>query len=145
MPAAAPRPKIRTSRREGPPRAATAGRACSRRGGSARNSTGNRGGILLVGHRLEPSDVHAIEGLLEGDVDHTGRRPCPVPVLLAGRDPHRIAGTNLADWAAPGLNPADAGQDMQRLDQRMRVPCGPRDRKSTRLNSSHMSISYAVF
>src|SRR3712207_8860741 len=26
-----------------------------------------------------------------------------------------------------------------------RVPCGPADRKSTRLNSSHANISYAVF
>src|SRR6266516_2956750 len=103
MPAAAPRPKIRTSRREGPPRAATAECACSRRSGSARSSAGNRGGILLVGYRLEPGDVHAVEGLLEGDVDHTVRRPCPVPVLLAGRDPHRIDGTNLAEGAAPDM------------------------------------------
>src|SRR6266480_6753861 len=29
--------------------------------------------------------------------------------------------------------------------QRRRSPGHPRDRKSTRLNSSHMSISYAVF
>src|SRR6267143_5770038 len=28
---------------------------------------------------------------------------------------------------------------------RRRAPCGCRDRKSTRLNSSHSSISYAVF
>src|SRR5699024_12374246 len=30
-------------------------------------------------------------------------------------------------------------------DRRGARPCGGRDRKSTRLNSSHVSISYAVF
>src|SRR5438477_2862964 len=44
------------------------------------------------------------------------------------------------DGTAPFLNPADARSDDQRLTERMNV-----DRKSTRLNSSHMSISYAVF
>src|SRR5258705_397148 len=37
----------------------------------------------------------------------------------------------------------DAGRPTSRLPSRPRQ--GPRDRKSTRLNSSHLGISYAVF
>src|SRR3712207_7148596 len=35
--------------------------------------------------------------------------------------------------------------DLQRLVGRLRTPSWRRDRKSTRLNSSHANISYAVF
>src|SRR5579875_3571667 len=45
-----------------------------------------------------------------------------VPMLLARRDPHRVAGADLADRPAPGLDPADARRDVQRLAERMRVP-----------------------
>src|SRR3712207_7619576 len=42
--------------------------------------------------------------------------------------------------------PADRPQGCARADERRDVPLGkPRDRKSTRLNSSHANISYAVF
>src|SRR5256885_10911471 len=42
--------------------------------------------------------------------------------------------------------PADRGVDPQRrAADRRRGPLGSRDRKSTRLNSSHLVISYAVF
>src|SRR6266571_5952416 len=37
------------------------------------------------------------------------------------------------------------GADPRAGVPRSRASSGPRDRKSTRLNSSHMSISYAVF
>src|SRR5690348_17622375 len=36
-------------------------------------------------------------------------------------------------------------RDLQRLPDSLRGGAPPRDRKSTRLNSSHPSISYAVF
>src|SRR5205814_8646680 len=42
----------------------------------------------------------------------------------------------------------DSGSDVEtfiRRDWKSTVPCIRRDRKSTRLNSSHLGISYAVF
>src|SRR6266576_2875415 len=41
--------------------------------------------------------------------------------------------------------PADVGARRERRDGRRHLRPGPRDRKSTRLNSSHVEISYAVF
>src|SRR5256885_11599719 len=48
------------------------------------------------------------------------------------------------------MPPASAGhneQDLvcQTVDEFVRIPCAFEDRKSTRLNSSHLVISYAVF
>src|SRR3712207_7066337 len=50
----------------------------------------------------------------------------------------------------PGRRPADLGLDHHRLHHRAHrrdedLRPGLRDRKSTRLNSSHANISYAVF
>src|SRR3712207_7879749 len=58
-------------------------------------------------------------------------------VVLGGQVPGRAQGVE----AVPGVRPADgrlvaAQPQLERLDQ---------DRKSTRLNSSHANISYAVF
>src|SRR2546427_9505524 len=39
----------------------------------------------------------------------------------------------------------DADFRGRRIDEGLRRPAGARDRKSTRLNSSHSQISYAVF
>src|SRR3712207_7107631 len=47
-----------------------------------------------------------------------------------------------------GQEPADDGQVLHELDRLHRLLLGrniPEDRKSTRLNSSHANISYAVF
>src|SRR5438876_3575124 len=61
------------------------------------------------------------------------------PYTTLFRSPEPAVGELLIRVAAAGVNRADA---LQRL--RPRAPeC--RDRKSTRLNSSHPSISYAVF
>src|SRR5438445_6770587 len=47
--------------------------------------------------------------------------------------------------ARAGGVPAVSRHARRRLDRPRRVPPGGRDRKSTRLNSSHANISYAVF
>src|SRR2546430_5874310 len=44
-----------------------------------------------------------------------------------------------------GEHAAVAGRVRAAQDSRPRLPQGGRDRKSTRLNSSHSQISYAVF
>src|SRR2546426_8727143 len=69
-------------------------------------------------------------------------RPAATPV---GDDGDRLAGVELAAEHVEELG-LIAGDD----DQVMRVAAGRRaaarlDRKSTRLNSSHLVISYAVF
>src|SRR5439155_23510912 len=88
-----------------------------------------RGGpVLLVGDVLEPRDVVAVERLLHRDVHHRDGRRGAVPVLLVGRDPHRVAGADLAHRPAPQLDPPHAGEDVQRLAERMRVPGGARSR-----------------
>src|SRR3712207_8351584 len=56
---------------------------------------------------------------------HRGRTPSSPPFASSGRDPGRGRAASL--WTGP-----------------RRLPSGP-DRKSTRLNSSHANISYAVF
>src|SRR5690242_21173302 len=56
--------------------------------------------------------------------------------------------------AAAGLSLEERGREVSgrharagqgRVDHQLRRVCDRQDRKSTRLNSSHMSISYAVF
>src|SRR5690242_20808049 len=80
-------------------------------------------------HDALPIYVKRLRGLADGvDVDHERRRG----ELLAPRFDERTGAAQ-----APLLG---AGE---RHDHR--VFRGIRDRKSTRLNSSHMSISYAVF
>ena len=67
-------------------------------GGSARPrwSTARRSGygraVLLVGHGFEPFHRRAVERLLHGDVHHRAVGTGAVPVLFAGRNPHRISG-----------------------------------------------------
>src|SRR5689334_24343427 len=61
---------------------------------------------------------------------HGVRAGAPVVRLGPGAQPHGAAGGAGADGAGAAIG----GR-----------PCAGRDRKSTRLNSSHSSISYAVF
>src|ERR1700730_784840 len=51
-----------------------------------------------------------------------------MPMFLARRNPHYIARPDLAHGFALSLNPADAGDNEQRLAERMRMPIGPRAR-----------------
>src|SRR4030088_419537 len=71
--------------------------------------------VLCVGHMLHPGDGAAVEGLPHCDVDHPRLGSGAMPMLLSRRDPHRVAGANLAHRSAPQLDAADAGDDMQGL------------------------------
>src|SRR5438477_7912540 len=74
-----------------------------------------------------------------------GALPRPRADLLGGRAPGVVLarGREAAPEPARGEPPHPApGAGTRRASARAR---GPGDRKSTRLNSSHMSISYAVF
>src|SRR5262249_44843107 len=85
-------------------------------------SAAERRPVLRVGDVLHPGDVAAVERLLHGDVDHRGLGRGPVPVLFIRRDPHGIARADLTHRAAPQLDAADAGDDVQGLAERMGVP-----------------------
>src|SRR5437763_10946282 len=50
-----------------------------------------------------------------------------------------------AQRVQPGPGPADLSADQRQRNETARVVGAVRDRKSTRLNSSHRCISYAVF
>src|SRR5205814_7745061 len=81
------------------------------------------------------------------------RRSTPFPYTTLFRS-RRALGRRRAPLRVARLDRAPRGRDLRR---RERVPAGrrrhrardhrrpPRDRKSTRLNSSHLGISYAVF
>ncbi len=76
--------------------------------------------VLPVGH---PSvAVGALDGLVgEGEV-----RGGAMPVPLARRDRHTVAGAQ-AQGGLPALaDQADAGDDHEDLPERMGVPCRPR-------------------
>src|ERR1700746_3456578 len=92
-----------------------------------RSST-DRSGILRVGDVLEPRHGLAVEHFLHGDVHHAGVGAGAVPVLLAGRNPHGVAGADFAHRAALGLHPPDAEDDVQGLAERMGVPGSARAR-----------------
>src|SRR5690349_22129150 len=98
-----------------------------------------------VHHPLEIEDLEllAVEldeavaaKLLEGPVDvDRGEASRVGEVVLSQRE-----------IAAAVLRASDGSQTDVELDQQMRDPLvGAADRKSTRLNSSHVEISYAVF
>ena len=79
--------------------------------------------VLLVRHVLQPSDMGTIQGLLRGNMNHPGSGCCPVPVLLAGRDRHRVTSLDLPGRAAPGLHAPNAQDDIKGLSERVGVPC----------------------
>src|SRR5262249_38611588 len=66
----------------------------------------------------------AIERFLGGDMNHAGGRRSAVPMLFVRRDPHDVAGFDLAHFAAPALHPARSRNHEQRLSERMRMPGG---------------------
>lgn len=53
--------------------------------------------VLPVRHMLEPLGDRSVDGFLDRDVDHRGRRCGTVPVLFTGRDPDDVAGPDRAD------------------------------------------------
>ena len=78
---------------------------------------------MLVGDLFKPHDVLTVEVLLKGDMDHRSGWSRAVPVLLAWIDPDGVAGTNLSDRPPPTLKATRAGNDVQRLTERVGVPC----------------------
>src|SRR5947199_495185 len=76
--------------------------------------------------RSQPAKVRAVPAFARPALDCAHR---VVPRRLPGREPSPARGTLAAD------RPAVAGE----------WEAGVGDRKSTRLNSSHLGISYAVF
>src|SRR5271166_3420012 len=84
--------------------------------------------VLFVRNFLHPVDGAAVELLGDGDVRHGRGGGRPVPMLLAGREPHDVAGPDLLNRAALALRPAQPRCDDQRLTERMRVPGCPRAR-----------------
>ena len=67
--------------------------------------------ILLVTDLFHPIDGFSVQGFLNGDVRH--RRGCrrAMPVLLAGRKPDDIAGSDFLNWTALALHPAAASRN----------------------------------
>src|SRR5262249_3339135 len=104
-------------------------------GRHARSSAGPDGAlslglalVLLIGDVFQPSDVLAVEMLLQRNVYHLGPRPRAMPVLFLRRNPHRVARANLPHRAAPALDAAEAGDHVQGLAERMGMPGGSRAR-----------------
>src|SRR5262249_33775954 len=82
------------------------------------------GAIVGVADMFQPVDGLAVLDLLDSDVGHRGVGRRAVPVFFARRDPDDVAGANLLDRAAVTPNAAEAGDDDQRLPERMGVPGG---------------------
>src|SRR6516164_8022104 len=91
----------------------------------------DRPAVLRIGDVLHPLYMNPVERLLHGDVHHRTGRASAVPVLLAGRNPHHVTGTDFADRTAPGLHAAEARHHQEGLAERMGVPCGTRARLET--------------
>src|SRR5690625_7271395 len=68
---------------------------------------------------------------------------CAAHPLLRSFPSRRSSDLLLGD--DPGLLRCDVEPHVQGLEHVGRARCRRRDRKSTRLNSSHVAISYAVF
>src|SRR3712207_8335354 len=64
---------------------------------------------------------------------------------VAGRRQRRAQQLRRAGVVLDDEDPAPTGGAIGRLGAGDTVACGRQDRKSTRLNSSHANISYAVF
>src|SRR5699024_12383794 len=63
-----------------------------------------------------------------------------------GRCGVRAIGDSSGVWRSPQADSGDRGRvDHHHGADQSDLGCQPEDRKSTRLNSSHVSISYAVF
>src|SRR5699024_9306546 len=75
----------------------------------------------------------------EGDDGQTCTRPPEECLKREGRDRTRTGGRGRHEYHGPRVSVEGERPDDAAAEQRQR------DRKSTRLNSSHVSISYAVF
>src|SRR5262245_64817995 len=91
-------------------------------------------------------DSHSFPTRRSSDLDLAGSIE-PLRALLVLRpddaEANFLYGRALALTEQPGLATWSLRKAMQ--DPQWLVPAGTQDRKSTRLNSSHLGISYAVF
>src|SRR5262249_50824593 len=78
--------------------------------------------VLLVADMFHPVHSFSIEPLLNRDVGQGGGGAGAVPMLLAGREPDHIAGTDFFDRTVPSLRESVACRHDQRLSEWMRVP-----------------------
>ena len=66
--------------------------------------------VLMVADVFHPIDDLPIFFLLNRDVSHARRRRGAMPVLLPGRNPNYVTGTDLLDRPVPALNPSTAAR-----------------------------------
>src|SRR2546429_5782197 len=107
--------------------------------------------MILPGHEL-PDNVSAI-GLTQNGFPALGVPPVLGRGLLPsdavdGQDPQAVTVLSYQFWQTHFLSDPDVVGKTIQLDRKNYLIVGvaaPRDRKSTRLNSSHGYISYAVF
>src|SRR5581483_569720 len=79
--------------------------------------------VLVVADVVAPGGGRSfLVGLLQGDVRHEAIRRRPVPVLLARREEHTIAGPDARDRPAAPLTETMSFEDEDRLPVRMGVP-----------------------
>jgi len=81
--------------------------------------------ILLFTDLFQPVDHLAVLLFLYGDMRHGRGRRGTMPVLLAGREPDHVTGTDLLDRSSFPLSPPAAGHDDERLTEWMSVPRSP--------------------
>src|SRR5215471_20600130 len=85
-----------------------------------------------------------ISGWIGGSSRCTGS--CPLPSRMPRNDSDSQTGRHVGTRPRRGAGQPDlVGKAQDHRDGRGLAPGPPGDRKSTRLNSSHVEISYAVF
>jgi hypothetical protein len=80
--------------------------------------------ILFIADFFHPVNGLAIQLFLDGDVGHARARCGAMPVLLVGREPDHVTGTNFLDGAAFALGPPAACRHDEILAEGVSVPCG---------------------
>src|SRR5204862_7685872 len=97
-------------------------------------------GLLPTG--VQPLSLHDALPILYAAAGHTaGRRLVGVAAPVFTREAVDARAAEIA-FEVQELPQPPVGQHRLHLEGNI---CGPRDRKSTRLNSSHVEISYVVF
>src|SRR2546429_5955557 len=99
-------------------------------------------------HLVNASEFDTVTFELDGDTHFPARIP-PADILAATPDPaRRRCGSNLINRRARRFAQTQAPVPCPQIlgaEHDQRLPSSLADRKSTRLNSSHGYISYAVF
>ena len=67
--------------------------------------------VLFVVYHFQPIHGLPVELFLNGDMGHCGSWTGSMPMLLPGRKPNHIPGSNFLDRSPPFLSPATSGGD----------------------------------